>query len=66
MRKVADLHKIEIKPGDDSMIIEMINECNALIDQYEELNDQENEAGKDLKVQILNYKNKIAKIKKGY
>jgi hypothetical protein len=66
MRKVADLHKLQIKPGDDSMIVEMINACNVLIDQYEAMDDQESEAGKDLKVQILNYKNKIAKIKKGY
>jgi hypothetical protein len=66
MRKVADLHKLVIKPGDDSMIKEMVNACNALIDQYEALDEPESDAGKELKVQILNYKNKIAKIKKGY
>jgi hypothetical protein len=45
---------------------EMIKECNKMIDDLASLKDPEGQEGRDLKVNILNYKNKIAKIRNGY
>jgi hypothetical protein len=37
-----------------------------MIDDLESMENSESQEGKDLKVLILNYKNKIAKIRNGY
>ncbi|MDO1448713.1 hypothetical protein Q0590_20720 [Rhodocytophaga aerolata] len=66
MRKITDLDRVKIYEHDDSVLEGMINECNQMIDRFESLEDQESAEGKDLKVNILNYKNKIAKIRNGY
>jgi hypothetical protein len=66
MRKITDLDKIQIDDNDDSVLESMIRECNKMIDHLESMEDQEGQEGKDLKVNILNYKNKIAKIRNGY
>jgi hypothetical protein len=66
MRKITDLDKIEIYEHDDSVLEGMIKECNQMIDAFESLQDPESPEAKDLKVNILNYKNKIAKIRNGY
>lgn len=66
MRKISDLEKLEINEDYDSQLKQMVKECNQLIDKYNELDDDESEESKDLKVRILNYKNKIEKIKHGY
>ncbi len=66
MRKLADLSKLELDEQYDDYLKQMVKECNALIDRYNEMDDSESEEAKELKVTILNYKNKIAKIKEGY
>lgn len=66
MRKITDLERIKIYEHDDSFLESMIVECNQMIDNFESLQDPESPEGKDLKVNILNYKNKIAKIRNGY
>lgn len=66
MKKVSDLSKLQISENDDSSFKEMIYECNSLIDQFNDLSDVDSLQAKSLKVQILNYKNKIEKIRKGY
>lgn len=66
MKKITDLSKLKINEGDDSQFVDMITQCNKLIDQYDTLHDPESTQGKSLRVQIINYKNKIEKIRKGY
>ncbi|QHT70165.1 hypothetical protein GXP67_27730 [Rhodocytophaga rosea] len=66
MKKITDLSKLKVHSGDDSQFVAMINECNRLIDQYHAIADPESDEAKNLKVQIVNYKNKIEKIRKGY
>jgi hypothetical protein len=66
MRKITNLDKIQIYDNDDSVLESMIRECNNMIDKLESMEDPEGQEGKDLKVNILNYKNKIAKIRNGY
>lgn len=66
MKKITDLSKITINEGEDSPFVEMIIQCNKLIDQFQALDDPESIQGKNLRVQIVNYKNKIEKIRKGY
>jgi len=66
MKKITDLSKLKINEGDDNQFVDMINECNKLIDQYNALNSPDSPQGKSLRVQIVNYKNKIEKIRKGY
>ncbi len=66
MRKIADLSKLELGNHYDDQLKQMVEECNTLIDHYNAMDDPESEEGKDLNVKILNFKNKIAKIKEGY
>ncbi len=66
MRKITDLERIQQYEHDDGILESMIKEVNQMIDSFEMLEDPESPQGKDLKVNILNYKNKIAKIRKGY
>jgi uncharacterized coiled-coil DUF342 family protein len=66
MKKITDLSKLKVNSGDDSQFVAMINECNNQIDQYHAITDPESAEAKSLKVQIVNYKNKIEKIRKGY
>jgi uncharacterized coiled-coil DUF342 family protein len=66
MKKITDLSKLKAHTGDDSQFVSMINEVNHLIDQYHTMKDPESDEAKSLKVQIVNYKNKIEKVRKGY
>jgi hypothetical protein len=66
MRKITNLDRIDLYEHDTGIMEEMIKECNKMIDDLASLKDPEGQEGRDLKVNILNYKNKIAKIRNGY
>jgi glucose-6-phosphate 1-dehydrogenase len=66
MRKISNLDKMQIYENDHGILEDMVKQCNLMIDQLASMEDPESQEAKDLKVNILNYKNKIAKIRKGY
>jgi hypothetical protein len=66
MRKITDFDKMNVYENDKGILEDMVKECNKMIDDLESMENSESQEGKDLKVLILNYKNKIAKIRNGY
>jgi hypothetical protein len=66
MRKITDFDRMNVYENDKGILEDMVKECNKMIDDLESMENSESQEGKDLKVLILNYKNKIAKIRNGY